>query len=110
MEDKIAIEKQIDDLYAKEHEFGETVPKEDVFSKFGEIEKIDKKIGSLIKSYEANFNSSWGEVMRAGVEASFYASQIQRYACIYMTKISDFQSYNPRNYYRPKKIKMTHEL
>ena len=110
MEEKITIEKQIDELYAKEHEFGESVPKEDVFSKFGEIEKIDKKIGSLIKSYEGNFNSSWGEVMRAGVEASFYASQIQRYACIYMTKISDFQSYNPRNYYRPKKIKMTHEL
>lgn len=109
MEEKISLEKEIDTLYAKEHEHGEKVPKEEVFKKFDEIEKIDKKIGSLIKTYESNFNSYWGEVMRAGVEPSFYASQIERYACIYMAKISDFYEDSPRTYYRPKKRKIAHE-
>lgn len=109
MDEKIALEKVIDDLYAKEHEFGENVEKEEVFKHFDEIEKIDKKIGSLIKTYESNFNTYWGEVMRAGVEPSFYASQIERYACIYMTKISDFSNDSPRSYYRPKKRKIAHE-
>lgn len=110
MEKKVEIEKIIDDLYAKEHEHGEKVEKEEVFSKFDEIEKIDKQIGALIKTYESNFNPNWGEVMRAGVEPSIYAAQIERYACIYMTKVSDFNLYSPRNYYRPKKRKMAHEM
>lgn len=109
MDQKIGLEKVIDELYAKEHEFGEKVEKDEVFSKFDEIEKIDKKIGSLIKNYESNFNPYWGEVMRAGVEPSIYASQIERYACIYMTKISDFCEFSPRNYYRPKKRRIAHE-
>jgi hypothetical protein len=109
MDQKIEIEKLIDDLYAKEHEFGEKVEKDEVFSKFDQIEKIDKKIGLLIKNYESNFNPYWGEVMRAGVEPSIYASQIERYACIYMTKISDFCEFSPRTYYRPKKRRIAHE-
>lgn len=110
MEQKIALEKQIDELYAKEHEFKEEVAKEQVLSKFDEIEKIDRAIGKQIKQYEKHFNPYWGEVMRAGAEPSVFASQIERYACIYMTKIADFKDYNPRHYYRPKKRKMAHEL
>ncbi len=110
MANKIELEKEIDNLYAKEYEFGEEVAKEYVFKKFDEVELIDKKVGSLIKEYEAKFNPYWGEVMRAGVEPSVYASQIERYACIYMTKISDFSEYGPRTYYRPKKRKMAHEI
>ena len=47
--------------------------------------------------------------MRAGVEPSFHASQIERYACIYMSKISDFADFSPRAYFRPKKRKIAHE-
>ena len=110
MEKKISLEKEIDELYAKEHEFGNKVSKDEVFAKFNAIEKLDKEIGSNIKNYESNFNKYWGEVLRAGVEPSIYASQIERYACIYMTKIADFNDFSPRNYYRPKKRKLAHEL
>ena len=109
-EDTVELEKKVDDLYAKEHEFGEKVEKEDVFKEFDKIEKIDKKIGSLIKNYESHFNPHWGEVMRAGVEPSIYASQIERYACIYMDKVSDLNDFSPRTYYRPKKRKLAHEI
>ncbi|MAZ47977.1 MAG: 5'-nucleotidase [Halobacteriovoraceae bacterium] len=109
MADKVEFENQIDDLYAQEFEFGKSVEKDQVYAKFDEIEKIDKKIGTLIKSYEASFNGHWGEVMRAGVEPSIFASQVERYACIYMTKVSDFIDYSPRKYYRPMKLKLAHE-
>lgn len=110
MTKKITLEKQVDELYAKEHEHNQEVLKEEVFSKFNEIEKIDKQLGTNIKSYESKFNPYWGEVLRAGVEPSIYASQIERYACIYMTKIADFNEFSPRTYYRPKKRKLAHEL
>ena len=110
MDEKIRIEKIIDNLYVKEHEHGEKVEKQELFSHFDAIEKIDKKLGTHIKEYESNFNQYWGEVMRAGVEPSIYASQIERYACIYMAKISDFALDGPRTYYRPKKRKIAHEF
>lgn len=110
MAQKVELEKQIDELYAKEHEHGEDVSKDQVMAKFDEIEKLDKAVGKQIKMYEKHFNPFWGEVMRAGAEPSAFASQIERYACIYMTKIADFKDYSPRTYYRPKKRKMAHEL
>jgi HAD superfamily 5'-nucleotidase-like hydrolase len=110
MENKIALEKELDDLYAKEHEFGEDISKDMVNSKFSEMEKLDKAIGKQIKMYESHYNKKWGEVMRAGAEPSVFAFQVERYACIYMAKISDFYDYSPRTYYRPKKKKISHEM
>lgn len=110
MTQKIILEKEIDDLYAQEHEFGQAVEKETILSKFDEIEKLDRQIAKQIKLYEGHFNPYWGEVMRAGAEPSVFASQVERYACIYMSKIADFVDYNPRHYYRPKKRKMAHEM
>lgn len=110
MASKVDLEKHIDELYAKEHEFGKKIPKEEVFAQFDKIEKIDKEIGSLIKVYEGKFNSTWGEIMRAGVEPSFFASQVERYACIYMSGVADFAKYSPRTYFRPKKRHIAHEL
>ena len=110
MDQKVELERQIDELYAKEHEFGESVEKEEIFKLFDLVEKIDKKVGANIKAYESNFNPTWGEVMRAGVEPSFYAAQIERYACIYMTKVSDLNDYSPRTYFRPNKRKLAHEM
>ncbi|MBD64395.1 MAG: 5'-nucleotidase [Halobacteriovoraceae bacterium] len=109
MDEKVAIEKKIDDLYAKEYEFGQDVDKQEVFAQFDKVEKLDKKIGTLIKTYEGHFNPFWGEVMRAGVEPSLLASQVERYACIYMTSVADLANYSPRTYFRPKKRKMAHE-
>ena len=79
-------------------------------SLFSEIEKYDKDLALHIRDYESHFNEYWGEVMRAGVEPSFFASQVERYACVYMSSITDLGNYGVRNYYRPKKRMMAHEL
>jgi hypothetical protein len=109
MEQKVSLEREIDSLYADEYEYKKQVDKSDVHQKFDEIEKIDKSIGKLIRSYESHFNPNWGEIMRAGAEPSFFSEQVDRYACIYMTKISDFNDFSPRMYYRPAKRRLSHE-
>jgi hypothetical protein len=48
--------------------------------------------------------------MRAGVEPSQLAGQVDRYACIYMSQVSDFKDYSPRHYFRPAKRKLAHEF
>ena len=109
MAEKVALEQKIDDLFDKEFERGKRPDKEKVQSSFQQVEKVDKKIGKLIRSHTKFFNPYWGETMRAGVEPSRLAGQIEKYACIYMPKISDFADYSPRTYFRPKKKTLAHE-
>lgn len=102
---KVELEHGLDRLFDKgERDKAQTAPIHN------EITGIDKKLGVLIRDYQTNFNPYWGEVMRAGVEPSRFAGQVEKYACIYMAKIADFADYSPRTYYRPKKRPLPHEL
>ena len=109
MAEKAIVEKKLDELYAKEHEFGEKVEKSRIQELFDVVEKLDFKLSEKIKAFNASFNPYWGEVMRSGNEESYLAGQLERYACIYMSKISDFNQYSPRTYFRPEKRLMAHE-
>lgn len=109
MSEKVILEQKLDELFDREIEKGKKPDKEKVQAAFGKIEKVDKKIGKLIRSHSSHFNPYWGETMRAGVEPSRLAGQIEKYACIYMSKISDFADYSPRTYYRPRKKTLPHE-
>ncbi|WPU63278.1 HAD-IG family 5'-nucleotidase [Peredibacter starrii] len=110
MAEKVDLEQKLDDLFDKEIEKGKKPDKTKVQAHFKKIEGVDKKIGKLIRSHSQFFNPYWGETMRAGVEPSRLAGQIEKYACIYMAKISDFTDYSPRTYYRPRKKTLPHEL
>ena len=109
MTEKVLLEQRLDSLFDKEIEKGKRPDKEKVQEHFEKIEKVDKKIAKLIRVHSQHFNPFWGETMRAGVEPSRLAGQIEKYACIYMSKISDFVDYSPRTYYRPRKKILAHE-
>ncbi len=109
MAQKIDLEHKLDELFDREIERGKKPAKEKIQDHFQKIEKVDKKIGKLIRGHTQNFNPYWGETMRSGVEPSRLAGQIEKYACIYMAKISDFIDYSPRSYFRPKKKTLPHE-
>src|SRR5204863_592678 len=55
-----------------------------------EIKEIQKKISTLdieitkfLKEEQAFYNTHWGRVFRAGAEETYFAYQVERYACIY---------------------------
>lgn len=110
MAEKVDYESKLDNLFDREFEKGKKPDKEKLQAHFQRIEKVDKKIGKLIRGHKAFFNPHWGETMRAGVEPSRLAGQIEKYACIYMAKISDFVNYSPRTYFRPRKKTLPHEV
>src|SRR5690606_5322760 len=110
MEEKIELEQKLDQLFDREIEQGKKPDKLKIQANFKKIEAVDKKIGKLIRAHSQNFNPYWGETMRSGVEPSRLAGQIEKYACIYMAKISDFVEYSPRTYYRPRKKTLPHEI
>jgi HAD superfamily 5'-nucleotidase-like hydrolase len=109
MNQKIALESKIDDFIDLGIRQNKKQPKDKVNDLFKQMELLDKKLSVLITKYRKNFNPYWGEVMRAGLEPSRIAGQIEKYACIYMSKIADFNDYSPRHYYRPRKRVLPHD-
>jgi len=75
-----------------------------------DMDKINTQLSQLITQHSALFNPYWGELMRAGNEESFIAGQVEKYACIYMTKISDLLGYSPATYFRPRRRTLPHEF
>ena len=71
---------------------------------------IDEQVSELIKKQESFFNPMWGRIFRTGAEESFFAYQVERYACIYMEKLSDLLDVSPYNYFRAHKRLLAHDL
>ncbi|WP_413292474.1 HAD-IG family 5'-nucleotidase [Bdellovibrio sp. HCB185ZH] len=74
------------------------------------ISEIDGQISSHIKKQQALYNANWGQLMRAGNEESYFAYQLDRYACVYMEKLSDLLELSPRTYFRAPRRPLAHEI
>ena len=77
---------------------------------FEKIDEINTKISDKLVALKKYFNPYWGEVLRAGLEESRFADQVERYACLYMTRVSDLYDYSPKTYFRPLKRLLPHEI
>jgi HAD superfamily 5'-nucleotidase-like hydrolase len=75
-----------------------------------QIAEIDGLISSNIKKQQGLYNERWGQLMRAGNEESYFAHQVDRYACVYMTKLSDLLELSPRTYFRAPRRPLSHEI
>jgi len=75
-----------------------------------QISEIDAQISGLIKKQQLLYNPYWGQLMRAGNEESYFAYQLDRYACIYMTKLGDMLEQSPRTYFRAPRRPLAHEI
>ncbi len=75
-----------------------------------ELTELDRHIGSLLKEERAYYNPTWGQVFRAGAEESYFAYQVERYACIYMEKLSDLFQCSPLTYFRANRRRLPHDV
>lgn len=110
MDQKLPLEIQLDDLISKQIEQNSHAHDEAIRKLIHEISELDKAISPLIKQQQQVFNPYWGEVMRAGIEESYFAYQVDRFACVYMAKLSDLTSVSPRAYFRSWRRPLAHDL
>lgn len=110
MDLKVPVERRIDDLICRKIEQGDTTLNEKIEKNLHEISDFDRKLAPMIKSQQKLYNPYWGEVMRVGIEESYLSYQIERYACVYMSKLSDLFALSPRTYFRAPKRPMPHEM
>ena len=110
MNKKEPLERTLVDIITKKVETGKEADDKKVDDLQHQITEIDKATSQLIKKQQSMFNSHWGEIMRAGNEESYIAHQVDRFACIYMAKLSDLLEMSPRTYFRANRRPLAHEL
>jgi HAD superfamily 5'-nucleotidase-like hydrolase len=75
-----------------------------------EIADIDAELAQLIQKMETAFNPLWGRVFRSGAEETYFAYQMERFACIYMEKLSHLLQHSPMSYFRATRRLLPHEI
>jgi len=74
-----------------------------------QLVQLDVRIGELAKQAAELGNSRWGLLMRAGNDKSRLAFQMERYADIYTSRVSNFLRYTPFVYLRSPRGSLPHD-
>jgi 5'-nucleotidase len=73
------------------------------------IAALDAELGDLLGSMNDGKNPYWGELMRAGNDESLLASQVERFACLYTSRVSNLGFHTPNRYYRAARSTLPHD-
>ena len=61
------------------------------------------------RRFETNFNPYWGLIFRLENENTIFGEQVEDYACVYTSRVSNFLNYSPMHYFRAARQPMPHE-
>lgn len=75
-----------------------------------QLQEIDSRIGPLAAADGTEFNARWGYLMRAGNDKSNLTRQTERYADIYMSRVSNLGSYTPFMFFRSPRGSLPHDI
>jgi HAD superfamily 5'-nucleotidase-like hydrolase len=111
---KMAIKKKLEQDYiaiqTKQIEEGTDPNYAPLYQLQTNISKIDQKIATLLADQQTFYNPKWDRIFRAGAEESYFAYQVDRYACIYMEKLSDLLKHSPLTYFRSNRRLLAHDI
>jgi HAD superfamily (subfamily IG) hydrolase, 5''-nucleotidase len=110
MKRKEPFEDELTELMTKRIEKHADVNDTQIDSLQKQISEIDTQISQLIKKQQSLYNQNWGQLMRSGNEESYFAYQLDRYACVYMKQLPDLLELSPRTYFRAPRRPLSHEL
>jgi HAD superfamily 5'-nucleotidase-like hydrolase len=68
-----------------------------------ELREIEHRCDELFHPY-------WGSLLKEGNEQSSFGAQVESYACIYTSRVSNFLAYSPQQYFRSPRDVMAHEI
>lgn len=110
MREKEPMEDELTDLMTKKIEVKNSVDDHYIETLQAKISEIDGQISTLIRQQQGLYNPHWGPLMRSGNEESYFAHQVDRYACVYMPKLADMLELSPRTYFRAPRRPLAHEI
>jgi len=71
--------------------------------------EADERIAFLGRRVDEGFNAFWGLTFKEGNENSRFGEQIENYACLYTSRVSNLVFYSPMQYFRSPRAAMAHE-
>ncbi len=110
MNEKISLEAEHVSLLTKSIEEETKCYKTELELLSNELMSIDGKIAELIVKQQKVFNPHWDRVFRAGAEESYFAYQVNRFACIYMEKLTDLLECSPMTFFRANRRLLAHDF
>ena len=109
MQEKIDLEQQYTELCSKR--IDESTHRYD--KPIGLLQKqiniLDNQITMFLQEQHKFFNPYWDRVFRAGAEESYFAYQVERYACVYTEKLFNLLNHSPINYFRANRRVLAHD-
>ncbi|STX29454.1 cytosolic IMP-GMP specific 5'-nucleotidase [Legionella beliardensis] len=110
METKKELEQNYIDAYTKSIDENTEAYQDEINSWQQQIVAIDNQITKLLREQQTFYNPRWGRVFRAGAEESYFAYQVDRFACIYMERLSDLLAHSPLTYFRANRRRLAHDV
>jgi len=71
---------------------------------------MDAEVDSLDARIDRAYNPHWGSCLREGNENSRFGEQVNDYADLYTSRVSNFGPYSPLRYFRAPRRPMPHEI
>ena len=73
------------------------------------VVSVENQIVPLIYDHGKHFSYNWGYMSRAGlVDKSHLMRQIEKYADLYTSRVSNFLRYTPYMYFRSSQLSLAH--
>jgi 5'-nucleotidase len=74
------------------------------------LKSASEELEQLDLDVDKAFNPYWGAMFREATENSRFGQQVEDYACVYTSRVSNFLAYSPLRYFRSPRDHMPHEL
>ncbi len=76
----------------------------------GLLRQVEAEQVNLEASIDQRFHPYWGSLLKEGNEQSSFGAQVEEYADVYTSRVSNFLFYSPQQHYRSPRDVMAHEL
>lgn len=62
--------------------------------------QVRARHSELLEEHHQRFHKIWGQLMKTGYQNSRFAHQVERFACLYTSHVSNLSFYSPNKSYR----------
>jgi HAD superfamily 5'-nucleotidase-like hydrolase len=76
----------------------------------GRLRQLEAELQSSERRIDNRFHPYWGSLLKEENDQSSFGAQVEEYACLYTSRVSDFLLYSPQQYFRSPRDEMAHEL
>lgn len=108
MTEKVELEHRVSELRLRDVR-GERVRRE-LDRTIGRLRRLDARITPLARAANELGNRNWGPLMRAGNDKSLFARQVERYADVYTSRVSNFAHRTPFGFLRAARTSLPHDV